>query len=117
MIRLLIFILLFIYNGLFGQTDHLPACKIELYWLKDQPNVDLGSRVSGVFSITVNNLADTPFIKDQEIIKYVLKSDSVKFQGRTGIVKSHWIKLAPSVRGRYMAAICGICFPLLVAMP
>lgn len=119
MARLSVFVLLFICKGLHAQISNSPAGKLELYFLKDRkPNLDNTKQISSEFLVTISDLADTPFIKDQEILKYIIRNDSIKDKGKTVILKNYQFKVAPSLFEKFknenIPLCCGKQFALVV---
>jgi hypothetical protein len=66
------------YSFAFGQTGDKQSCRVEIYLLKRTiPNADTTEKeLSGSFNITLADLQDTAFIKDTEIISYIVQRNT-----------------------------------------
>jgi hypothetical protein len=79
--RLLVLLLLFFINYSFGQTINNMSSKIEFYLLKSvKSNIDTTKTLRAQFFVDKNDLEDTAFIKDNEILGYSFRNTNVKFK-------------------------------------
>jgi hypothetical protein len=119
MTGLMIFAILFFHNISFGQPDNRQPCKIEFYLLKKfKPGSDTTKKSMANFSVDMNDLADTAFIKDNEIIGYSFKTDTIKYNGKSMIATRQMFKVVASVTERInklnLPLCCGRQFALVV---
>jgi hypothetical protein len=99
-----------------GQTQDN---KIEFYLLKSvKPNKTDLKGLRGEFQITREDLANTPFIKDEEILCYLRFNDTIKIKGQLVIQVRHQIKVRSSVAGSVnkldMPLCCGRQFAVVL---
>ncbi len=58
-----------------GQNSKIKKCKIEFYLLKKEiVSVDLVTGLRSAFNATLNDLQDTVFIKDSEILSFQIQN-------------------------------------------
>lgn len=115
MTKLLIIALLLFKNISYGQSDSRQSCKIEFYLLKTfKSDSSTTKGIMANFSVNKNDLADTAFIKDDEITGYSFISDTIK----NNIKTRHMFKVVDSVAGRInrlnLPLCCGRQFALIV---
>lgn len=119
MTRLLTLILLLIFTNAFGQTENVQTCKVEIYLLKSvKLNLDTALKLRGPFSANVTDLADTAFIKDNEILGYTFKKDTVKLKDSFFFDNRQMIEVTSAVTERInnlkIPLCCGRQFALTV---
>jgi hypothetical protein len=71
--------------------------KVEIYLTKTKlltVNTKLPTSIAGYFYATKNDLVDSPFIKDSEILSYNVKRGNIKFTKETSLLIS---KLEPII--------------------
>ena len=104
-------ILLFSTTNVYGQT-----CRIEFYLLKKVIMEDSSSSNSIVsdFHVTLDDLEDSPFITDNEIISFSILKDTI----HSKIRERHIFELPKTVvnriNGLKIPLCCGVQFALLV---
>jgi len=83
MIKYLITFFLFYWNPLLAQTKDSGACKVEIYLLKNsiQGSDTIRKKDKALIPLK-EDLADTPFIKDEEFISYTIIIAKIKDKGR-----------------------------------
>jgi len=100
----------------FGQRKNTGNCKIEIYLLNKRINgIDSIYKMSGEFKVTKEDLQDTPFIKNSEIISYTIR----KFKEKKRKIEHHHILLSSSVNEKIKALgeislCCGLKYALVV---
>jgi hypothetical protein len=119
MTRLFTLALLLIFTNAFGQTKNGQTYKVEIYLLKSvKPNLDTALKLRGSFFANVTDLADTPFIKDNEILGYTFKRDTVKLKDSIFIDHRQMIEVTSAVTERInnlkIPLCCGRQFALTV---
>lgn len=119
MTRLLTFILLLIFTNSYGQTENSRSCKVEIYLLKSvKPNLNPAIKLRAPFSVNITDLADTAFIKDNEILGYSFKRDTAKFKDSIFIDNRQMIEVTSAVTDRInnlkIPLCCGRQFALTV---
>lgn len=119
MTRISTLFLLLPFTHAFGQTESTQACKVEIYLLKSvKPNHDTALKLTGPFSASITDLADTAFIKDHEILAYIFKSDTIKFKDSFYIDNRQIIEVTSvgteRINGLHIPLCCGIQFALTV---
>ena len=72
--RFLTIIFILVVHLSFGQTKVTSRCKIEIFLLKRNiPSFDTSYKLMGNFTVKNEDLQDTAFIKDDEIISYTIE--------------------------------------------
>lgn len=87
-------------SAFFAQTNS--DCRIDIYLVKKFiPCWDSTSKKIVPFTVTLNNLQDTPFIKNEEIVSYTFKKFRQKQRkGRTVTAKLHTLQTSSSLNER-----------------
>ncbi len=120
MARLLFITFLLFTQFSFGQTQNTSDCKIELFLLKkNMPSFDTAYRMMGKFNVKRENLQDTAFIKDSEIISYTIEKFKINNGQRKYKKEDHNIQLSKSINERLkrlgdIPLCCGIQYALVV---
>ena len=118
--RILTFALLVFHNWAFGQNENRSDCKIEIYLLKTiKPNLDTSKTLQSEFSVSKDDLTDTPFIRDLEIISYVFLRDTSRgVHGQNIVEERHGFKVNSNVTKRVnnlkIPLCCGRQFAVVV---
>ena len=105
-----------------AQNTSRKPCKIEFYLLNRViPNDDSTKGYAKKFTATLNDLADTAFIKNEDIVNYSITSykDSTKENGKNSPIReSHKIKLRYPIEEKLqvlgISLCCGRQFALVV---
>ena len=119
MTRLLTLAFLLTFTKAFGQTETKQTYKLEIYLLKSvKPNLDTTIKLRDPFSANITDLADTAFIKDNEILGYTFKRDTIKFKDSILIYNKQMIEVTEAVTDRInnlkIPLCCGRQFALTV---
>lgn len=116
----LTFTLLLFHSICVGQIENKRNCKIEFYFLKSgQFKADTSIRAGAdSLPITIVDLADTAFIKNEEITNFRVKSRHLKFADTIFTIESLWFELVANttnkMRSLKIHAARGTPFALLV---
>lgn len=97
MIRFLTISLLLISNIVYGQIFKRPASNVEFYLFKNSvPDTVSLDKIMERPPLSMKDLADTPYIKDSEIIGFFIDTDTILSEGKILIRSKHRFKLSPN---------------------